>query len=74
MLMHDVNVYPFFSLNHVKFHCRHIFLSLLIHRCMFLTSPNDQQICMAATNNRTVPLITDNVLLFVTKILVLKAD
>ena len=71
--MYEGSVYPFFLLNHVKFYCRHIFLSLLIHQCMFLTTTNGQQISIAATNKRTVPLITDDFLLFVTKIHVLKA-
>ena len=67
-LMYEVMVYPFFSLNYVKFHWRHIFLSLLIHRCIFLTTTNGQQKSIAATNNRTIPLITDAFLLFVAKI------
>ena len=39
-----------------------------MHRCMFLTTTNGQQKSIAATNNRTVPLITDAFLLCVTKI------
>ena len=35
---------------------------------MFLTTANGQQKSIAATNNRTVPLITDAFLLCVTKI------
>ena len=35
---------------------------------MFLTTTNGQQKSIAATNNRTVPLITDAFLLCVTKI------
>ena len=70
--MYEVSVYPFFSLNHVKFHCRHIFLSLLIHLYMFLTTTNGHQKSIVVTNNRTVPLITDDFRLFVTKIRVLK--
>ena len=43
-----------------------------LHRRMFLTITNDQQKSIAARNNRTVPLFTDDYLLFVTKIHVLK--
>ena len=71
--MYEVSVYPLFSFIHVKFHRRHIFLTLLIHRCIFLTTTNGQQKSIAATNNRNVPLITDDFLLFATKIRVLKA-
>ena len=73
MLMYEVSFYSLFSLIHVKYHCRHIFLTLLIHRCIFLTTTNGQQKSLAATNNINVPLITDNFLLFATKIHVLKA-
>ena len=48
-------------------------MSLLIHRCMFRTTTNGQQKYIAVTNNRTVLLITDDFLLFVTKLYVLKA-
>ena len=73
MLMYEVSVSPIFSVNHVQLHCRHIYLSLLVHRCMFLTTTNGQQNSIAAKNNRIVPLFTDDFLLFVTKIHVLKA-
>ena len=72
-LMYEVSFYPLFSLIHVKYHCRHIFLTLLIHGCIFLTTTNGQQKSIAATDNRNVPLITDAFLLFATKIRVLKA-
>ena len=73
MLMYEVSFYPIFFLIHVKYHCRHIFLTLLIHRCIFLTITNVQQKSIEITNNRNVPLITDDFLLFATKICVLKA-
>ena len=60
MLMYEVSVYPFLALNHVKSYCRSIFLSLLIYRYIFYTTTNDQQKSIAATNNRIVPLITDD--------------
>ena len=69
MLMYEVSVYPFFSLHHVKLHCRHIFLSMLIHRCMFLTTTSGQQKYIAATNTRPVPLNTDDFRLFTRKIM-----
>ena len=53
-VVQEVSVYPVFSLNYAKFHCRHIFLPLLIYRCMILTTANGQQKSIAATNNRTV--------------------
>ena len=68
--MYEVSVYP---LDHMKVHCRHIYLSLLLHRCVLFSTTNSQQKSVAATNNRTVPLITDAFLLLVTKIHVLKA-
>ena len=68
MLMYQVSVYPFFSLGHVKFYCWLIFLSLLIHRCMFLTTTSGQQKSITTMNNSAVPLITDDFVLFVTKI------
>ena len=70
--MYEVSVYPFFLVNHVQLHCIHIYLSLLVHRCMFLTTTNGQHNSIAAKNNRIVPLITDDFLLFVTNINVLK--
>ena len=73
MLMYKVSFYPLFSLIHVKYHCRHIFLTLLIHRCIVLTATNGQQKSTATTNYRNVPQITDDFLLFATKIRVLKA-
>ena len=55
MLMYEVSAYPFFSLDRVKFYCRHIYLSLLIHRCLFLTTTDGKKKkSIAATNNRTV--------------------
>ena len=73
MLMYEVSFYPLFSFIHVKYNCRHIFLTVLIHRCIFLTTTNGQQKSITATNNRNVPLINDGFRLFATKIRVLKA-
>ena len=66
--MYEVRVYPFFIIESCEILLQAHFLSLLIHRCMFLTTTNGQQKSIAATNNRTVPLITDAFLLCVTKI------
>ena len=71
--MYEVSFNPIFSLIHVKYHCRHILLTLLIHRFLFLTTTNGLQKSIAATNNRNVPLITDDFLLLATKKRVLKA-
>ena len=53
----------------MKFHCKLISLSLLIHwcTCLFLTTTSVQQHSIVAKNNINVPLITDDCLLFVTK-------
>ena len=72
-LMNEVSFYPIFSLIHVKYHCRHIFLALLIHQCLFLTATNGQQKSIAGMKNRNVPLITDDFLFFAMKMRVLKA-
>ena len=72
--MYEVSVYQFFSLNHnYEILFQAYYLPLLIHPYMFLTTTNGQEKSIAALNNRTVPLITDDFLLFATKIYVLKA-
>ena len=53
---------------HVQYDCKLISISLLIYRCIFLTTTNDQQKFITAKNNKNVPLITDDFLLNVTKI------
>ena len=47
-------------------------MSLLIHRSMCRTTTNGQQKYIAVTNNRTVLLMTEDFLLFVTKNICLK--
>ena len=71
--MYEVNFNPVFSLIHVNCHCTHILLSLVIHRYIFLTTTNGQQKSLAATNNRNVPLITDDFYCLPRKKRVLKA-
>ena len=59
MLMYEVSVYPFSSLNHVKFHCSHIF-SVVADTSIYVPYYNKWSLkILVATNNRTVPLITD---------------